>query len=559
MVITRTAGPRLQTPFYAATGVQGVALHRYLDPEFLPRFLDDVNHSRRENLARSQDWLQDDRFSRHDQQPVMRLPIHRCFYLLSCEVCCARPGQPPLDPRAISSAGFAIRQGPPGGTVKGWKLRHGRPQGWKVLSVDEQKMEPDEYRYLLSRNLVRPRSPEPPYSGELTHPLFPVLVQGEERKHTVLHGFIPLGGSLTLPLEKSVTASAQARRNRGEPEELQKELFWPFGSAEFAVPVPLQVPHIPGIPGIAPDPVTPQSSVRAWSDTPSHQVAGGRPTFAFFQLLDVLVQRIKVGRSDSRAGEALNGLLKSVRFSRDSGNHRYDQARLYQYIRQQKDTLGPWLNDVRLELEKGAAPLPDPYLSQGLPKLASDVDLILSEEEAESFRLVMAQQLESDLQDTVMDLPVPRFQQGIDDLYHAYAFIRTLDDCGHEQFHEGLVSTPFRVAAPADPEATRPHLIQLPELADLTRGAAKGVAMLAPAKLAEKLESIKLDPEVGTKATLGRPGISWIYSFSIPAVTICAMILLMILVNLLDIIFRWMPWVIVRIPIFSGLRSEEPE
>jgi hypothetical protein len=37
-------------------------------------------------------------------------------------------------------------------------------------------------------------------------------------------------------------------------------------------------------------------------------------------------------------------------------------------------------------------------------------------------------------------------------------------------------------------------------------------------------------------------------SFSIPIVTICALILLMIIVNLLDIIFKWMPYFFLCFP-----------
>jgi len=45
-----------------------------------------------------------------------------------------------------------------------------------------------------------------------------------------------------------------------------------------------------------------------------------------------------------------------------------------------------------------------------------------------------------------------------------------------------------------------------------------------------------------------------ICSLSIPIITICALILLMIIVSLLDIIFRWMPFFIICFPLpgFKG-------
>jgi hypothetical protein len=40
-----------------------------------------------------------------------------------------------------------------------------------------------------------------------------------------------------------------------------------------------------------------------------------------------------------------------------------------------------------------------------------------------------------------------------------------------------------------------------------------------------------------------------ICSLSIPIITICALILLMIIVSLLDFIFRWLPWFLICFPV----------
>ena len=47
-----------------------------------------------------------------------------------------------------------------------------------------------------------------------------------------------------------------------------------------------------------------------------------------------------------------------------------------------------------------------------------------------------------------------------------------------------------------------------------------------------------------------------ICSLSIPIVTICALILLIIMVTLLDIIFRWLPYLIFCFPV-PGLRGKK--
>ena len=55
----------------------------------------------------------------------------------------------------------------------------------------------------------------------------------------------------------------------------------------------------------------------------------------------------------------------------------------------------------------------------------------------------------------------------------------------------------------------------------------------------------------------GSTSIGMICSLSIPIITICALILLMIIVSLLDFIFRWIPWFIICFPIpgFKAKRS----
>jgi hypothetical protein len=54
----------------------------------------------------------------------------------------------------------------------------------------------------------------------------------------------------------------------------------------------------------------------------------------------------------------------------------------------------------------------------------------------------------------------------------------------------------------------------------------------------------------------GGLNIGMICSLSIPIITICALILLMIIVSLLDIIFRWMPYFVMCFPI-PGLKGKK--
>jgi hypothetical protein len=59
------------------------------------------------------------------------------------------------------------------------------------------------------------------------------------------------------------------------------------------------------------------------------------------------------------------------------------------------------------------------------------------------------------------------------------------------------------------------------------------------------------DLDTGGLGPCGEPNasIGMICSLSIPIITICALILLIIIVTLLDLIFRWLPWFILCFPV----------
>ena len=143
-------------------------------------------------------------------------------------------------------------------------------------------------------------------------------------------------------------------------------------------------------------------------------------------------------------------------------------------------------------------------------------------------------------------------RKGEDDLFHALPFIRWQDDCGCERTTWGAASLPFRVASPLDPDFQRPQAIILPRLDDLKRGAARGVALLAPKSLANVLRRVSPKMPPGDSGPGNRCGLCWMFSLSIPVVTICALIILMILINLLNLLFGWLPWAILALPRLCG-------
>jgi hypothetical protein len=67
-----------------------------------------------------------------------------------------------------------------------------------------------------------------------------------------------------------------------------------------------------------------------------------------------------------------------------------------------------------------------------------------------------------------------------------------------------------------------------------------------------------LSVPAATPCTSGGSSIGMVCSLSIPIITICALMLLMIIVSLLDIVFRWTPYFLLCFPLpgFKGKGGE---
>lgn len=122
-------------------------------------------------------------------------------------------------------------------------------------------------------------------------------------------------------------------------------------------------------------------------------------------------------------------------------------------------------------------------------------------------------------------------------------------------------SRPFRMAPFFDPDApARPLTIRLP-LDTSIKGLKKfpkGVSMLLSNKLRQQVERVqnaKLE-DVDAGDVADEPGwtLGMICSFSIPIITLCAFIVLSIFLQLLNIVFWWLPFLKICLPI--PVRSE---
>lgn len=610
--------PVIRTPYYADEG-DGTLIHRYLDEDFVTRHLQAMQQGTLPG-NRAQNWRFEDRFADDKTLPWLRLPVHRTFYMVSCEVVCDAFASPPFNPQNITSAGFVVRRR----DGSRWLQTNGVAQGWQsAITKDE---DPDHVRQLRRQKLIRPRLAVPLPSGEESYPLHAQLIDartadGRQRKHTLLYGYLPLSGSVQTDVIEQ----------RSPNDYFVDSLPWPFGRQDQE-----------------------KNTVLVWQPGDGYLMNNAIAKPALVKLINQLVSRYQLLDSTIAANKPLNALLSGVHFYRLPDVARYRQSRQKLALVAQNCTavaealtllsLGNLADKVQaLAAKKANLPgLPDPnvleaedfaaerltadtaqalqwladvstltaqiraqipthsavlalqasitaadaglrslhaYLSNIdhfkvlslqayldankaalltkagidedqadiLVELGADWHLFINEQQAMTLREHLFQRSIQHSQDYVDSLQIPRYQQNPGDSYYIKPFVRYRDDKGCEQIVWGGNSEAFRVAAPFDPEASRPQAIQMPKLSDLKRGLAKGATFIAPKDLAATLKNIGLEMPP-TEKNGNSFGLEWIISFSLPVITICAMLLLMIVLNILNLFFQWLPYAITLIP-----------
>ena len=189
----------IQAPWYAPTSRQ-VAIHRYLDAGFVAQYQADASSSPQNNPTLF-GWEQEDRMPPSQGSLLkLRRPVHRTFHVVAWEACCKMPtapsGQPAVAPEKIAEAGFVMRTGNVN-APQGFQIVQGKPSGWSAV---EPKADPDAARQVKALGLVpQNATPNPGYTGEETFPLHPLAVQDGDTPHTLLYGYLPIGGGDYVP------------------------------------------------------------------------------------------------------------------------------------------------------------------------------------------------------------------------------------------------------------------------------------------------------------------------------------------------------------------------
>lgn len=498
----------LRAPWYApaARAADGGLLHRYLDDDFVDRFVAELAAGG----PADDGWAQADRFG-GSTLPVLRLPVHHAFYVFASEICCVQPGRPALDPRRIVEAGCVVRRHDPRGGVQAWMLTGGRPLGWQTLATADQAREPHAQRRLVAARRLDAAALRAPYDGEATLPLHAQLVRDAHgRSRCVLWGYVALGGSTPgRHAAPPATGDAAVR-------ELATEIPWPLGGDE-----------------------------RGWQAGDGALLVNGSAHPALTGLLRVLLLRYRLGADGAATQPRLAELAAALTLKTATGADFRRNGRpvsLLDWLRDDADALADWLNT-------GTPSAYPPALAGGGGGLLLTIDA----DTARAWRLALASARETVLAGYRDALPIPRYGQGVNEVFRVQPFVRTLDACGCERITFGAPSQAFRVAAPWEPEAARPVLIPVPGLADLRRGFARAVSFRMPADTGSLIAGLRgkdraKDALDGNASQGAGFGFGMLCSFSLPILTLCALILLMVIVALLNFVFRWLPFVYLCIP-----------
>jgi hypothetical protein len=136
--------------------------------------------------------------------------------------------------------------------------------------------------------------------------------------------------------------------------------------------------------------------------------------------------------------------------------------------------------------------------------------------------------------------------------YAARCFIRVrrADGCPPDLVWSGYTDE-FTVAPWWESAGVRPRVIPMPDPFDrgLLRQLRPDVAFAMPASLADLMSRANLKKIDDRDRPSRQPGLDWICGFNIPLITLCAMIVLHVFLLVLNIVFGWLPFIKICIPV----------
>jgi hypothetical protein len=448
-----------------------------------------------------------------DQYPGKLMhPAQRSMTIALVEACCDTVGQPPLDPRKIDSAGLVVRriaQDASGNNLfpqsEAWMQSSDGSMGWVALTKREECQDPDPARRpgLKSGSAVLDQmfAQQSTQWTESTTKIFVATPQVcSAVGSTVLFG--------TVPTTDPQVASAAPSTALPSDSDLASAIPLLLKQGSYSTPPTDQV-------------ITAQFGSTDWLEQNGFQ--------KFEQFLAVLQATvIQYGIFDGTAeGQAVQNAVNLIQI--DYWGEPYS---LIDLLRSADNVLlGDGTSNAGASF----------WMPTGWSVSGQAAGAIL-----QAIKGALAKKT------AAMTPQTGRFDEP-GRLYRVQAFVRAKDT---PQCAPRIVWTQpsgaFQIAAWYEAGNQPPVLIPLPD--PTAPGALKSfkpnVSFGVPAALQRAMQSSNMNSLMnGGSSSGGGLTVDWICSFSIPIVTICAFFMLNIFLSLLNIIFFWLPFVKICIPI----------
>lgn len=480
--------------------------------------------------------------ARHQGVPRLFPPVQRVFNLVVLEAFCDQPGQPRLDPARIESSGCVLRR-VVGQQKQAWLKAGTQVFGWEAV---DESLDPAHDRRGLAVDLGHPvlnalapsqRAVRTAGSARLASarvavnedvmPLFktpPAVADGVAR--TLLFGNLRLtSGELT---ERAATPPVFGSTPQ-ERQQLADDLVVHLrqgGARNFTVPTARSF------------------STEQWAAAAQQRpgALGHAEYLALDRQLGALL--LQLGNEFDAFGSgtgpaALQAALRQLQVETDVRDgqgrlQRTDRSSAYDFLLRARAVL--------LDAVPGA--------SLSVPDRWGAVSATVAQAIFDASLLCLQQRF-------AQVLPARgRFEadgSGVEARYVVRAFVRLKPE--HPGCPGRLVwsdySEPFSIAPWFESSGAPVPVIALPDLMDRAQLARvrPTVAFALPPKLAALLRTDAKDLRDGKGDGGNGLGLGWICSFSLPIITLCAFIVLNIFLQLFNLIFWWLPFLKICIPI----------
>lgn len=467
-------------------------------------------------------------------------PLQRQFHLALLSCWCDQPGQPRVAADRIAGGGLVIRRIAADGRREGWMHADGRVRGWTPLArVGGDLADPDPARRAaraatgvadIDRELALLRREDPAHAlQETVQPLFVAPPEAcADAGETLLHGLVSTTSSEHADARPVLTAA--------DGFDADDPLF--RGHLVGALQGHAQTFPFAGrtlVPGWA-DAVesmgdTPPAGVDA-DDAEALRVATSTEGARMRRLLALLRQL--AGEFDAfgsdPAAAALQARLRAIRLPLvlRSGETQPRTVEAFAFLQAASKA---WL-----ERDAGATP----EMPQRWPDLDAATTRALQQALAPA---LTARAAGLTVADGRYDDPGAT--------YVLRAFVRLkADGACPERTLWSAESEPFVIAPWYEGAGAPPVKIGLPDPSDRAalRALKPNVAFVVPPALQNLLSGSAKDLMEGKGGT-GTLGITWICSFSIPLITICAFIVLNIFLTLFNLVFGWLFFIKICLPL----------